>query len=316
MKILIQKSLFIMSMSGSVIILLYILTYPIAKRYFSLRWQYSILKLSIFFYLIPIHQLKYIMIQGINFILPMLNLRGDVPEAVWLYDKQTSIFIDSGVHYGILYFLIVAYYFIFLCIALSLILHQLLLNIKFKDICFKYTDSVLSPEWFNILKKLRKELNITKQIMIISLETCKMPMVLGIIHPVIILPKKIEDKFPKIIMECILKHELIHIKHHDILIKYLGLLVVILHCFNPLSYILYHEICIMSELFCDNEVIKNYDDLVRKEYSNLLIDLSTRKNINTKQGVSLGLVNNDFITLKRRIKEMKYMKKAKNLWLV
>lgn len=313
MQIIIQKSLFIMSMSGSVIVLLYILIYPIAKRYFSLRWRYCILKLSLFFYLIPIHQLKFIMIRGIDVIFSKLNLRGNVPEVVWLYDQQNSIFIDGRFHYGIFDFLIVVYYFIIGCIALFLVLYQFRLYIKFKDICYKYTDSELSSEWFNLIKKLIKELNITKQTMLISTEICKMPMVIGVIHPIIILPKKIEGTSPEIIKECILKHELIHIMHHDILVKYLGLLVVVLHCFNPFSYILYHEICVMSEIFCDNEVIKDYNDLVRKEYSNLLIDLSTRENIIIKERFANGLVNSNYIILKRRIEEMKSMKKSKGL---
>lgn len=45
--------LLIMSLSGSVILLLYILLSPIAKRYFSLAWRYRILKIALAFYLIP-----------------------------------------------------------------------------------------------------------------------------------------------------------------------------------------------------------------------------------------------------------------------
>ena len=45
--------LLIMSLSGSVILLLYLLVSPIAKRYFSLAWRYRILKIALAFYLIP-----------------------------------------------------------------------------------------------------------------------------------------------------------------------------------------------------------------------------------------------------------------------
>ena len=148
---------------------------------------------------------------------------------------------------------------------------------------------------------------------LIHTETCKMPMAIGVIRPIIILPKTIWGVYSETIKECIIKHELIHIKNQDILIKYLGLLAVILHYFNPLSYVLYREIGVISELFCDSEVIKNYDDSVRKEYSNLLVDLSTKEKPTIKERLSSCLANNDYITLKRRITEMKSMKKGKRL---
>ena len=307
-----QEPLFVMSMSGSAIVLFYIFTYPFAKRYLSLKWRYRILKLSLFFYLIPVHQLKFIMIWGIQVAFPNMNLKGNIPEEVWLYEQQNSIFFDGSFHYGIFDFLRGAYYLIFSCIALFLVLYQLSLYIKFKHICFQYADSALLPEEL-CLKKLLREFKITKVPVLIHTETCKMPMAIGVIRPIIILPKTIWGVYSETIKECIIKHELIHIKNQDILIKYLGLLAVILHYFNPLSYVLYREIGVISELFCDSEVIKNYDDSVRKEYSNLLVDLSTKEKPTIKERLSSCLANNDYITLKRRITEMKSMKKGKRL---
>ena len=108
-----QEPLFVMSMSGSAIVLFYIFTYPFAKRYLSLKWRYRILKLSLFFYLIPVHQLKFIMIWGIQVAFPNMNLKGNIPEGVWLYEQQNSIFFDGSFHYGIFDFLRGAYYLIF-----------------------------------------------------------------------------------------------------------------------------------------------------------------------------------------------------------
>lgn len=45
--------LLVMSLSGSVTVLSYILIYPIAKRYFSFACRYWILKIALAFYLIP-----------------------------------------------------------------------------------------------------------------------------------------------------------------------------------------------------------------------------------------------------------------------
>ena len=49
-----KNPLFVMSSSGTAVFIVYLLTYPLLKRYFSLKWRYRILKTALFFYLIPV----------------------------------------------------------------------------------------------------------------------------------------------------------------------------------------------------------------------------------------------------------------------
>ena len=55
--------------------------------------------------------------------------------------------------------------------------------------------------------------------------------------------------------EYMFRHELVHIKHHDLFIKYIGLLVMAVHWYNPLAYVMFHEISVISEMYCDSIVI-------------------------------------------------------------
>ena len=50
---MIQNLLFMMSLSGTVVFVFYLAIYPVARRYFSIRWRYGILKMAMAFYLIP-----------------------------------------------------------------------------------------------------------------------------------------------------------------------------------------------------------------------------------------------------------------------
>ena len=59
-----KNLLFIMSFSGSTVFLLYVISYPLAKRYFSLKWKYTILKIAVAFYLIPFSSFKYLILKG------------------------------------------------------------------------------------------------------------------------------------------------------------------------------------------------------------------------------------------------------------
>ncbi len=61
---------FTMSLTGSIVFLLYILTYPFAKKYFSLKWRYMILKMAIVFYLLPVSMCKYLIIDVIHRFFP------------------------------------------------------------------------------------------------------------------------------------------------------------------------------------------------------------------------------------------------------
>lgn len=54
-----QNPLFIMSLSGSVIVFLYVCLYPLFDRIMSVKWRYTIIKLAMIFYLVPIPELKY-----------------------------------------------------------------------------------------------------------------------------------------------------------------------------------------------------------------------------------------------------------------
>ena len=61
----------------------------------------------------------------------------------------------------------------------------------------------------------------------------------------------------------VLRHELFHIKHRDLLLKFFGMAVMALHWYNPLAYFLYYEICVTRELVCDKNVIEGFTDETR-----------------------------------------------------
>ena len=85
-------------------------------------------------------------------------------------------------------------------------------------------------------------------------------------------------------------HEFIHIKNRDLFINLLALLVLAIHWYNPICYLLYFELRVASELKCDYEVVKDLNDNQRQQYSYLLIELATQDCKERKY--SVGFVNN------------------------
>ncbi|MDE5590155.1 MAG: M56 family metallopeptidase [Acetatifactor sp.] len=116
--------------------------------------------------------------------------------------------------------------------------------------------------------ELSGKLRVKPNIRILRYEDAESPMVIGFLKPVLVLPNcdySEEELF------FVLKHELIHIKRHDIYFKLLFVTANALHWFNPLIYIMQKEAVVDMELSCDEKVIRQTAYDVRKAYTETLL---------------------------------------------
>lgn len=129
--------------------------------------------------------------------------------------------------------------------------------------------------------KLSRKLRIKSNIRILRYEDAESPMVIGFLKPMLVLPNcdySEEELF------FVLKHELIHIKRHDIYFKLLFVIANALHWFNPLIYIMQKEAVVDMELSCDEKVIQKTTFAVRKAYTETLLSTFNKQH---KKGVFL-----------------------------
>ena len=101
----------------------------------------------------------------------------------------------------------------------------------------------------------------------------KTPFVLGFIRPKIYIPLGIDKQE----LTYIIEHERVHIKRRDYLIKPIAFLITVLHWFNPLAWIAYMLMARDMELSADEYVMKTSGVDIRKDYSGLLLNISTKK---------------------------------------
>jgi len=94
------------------------------------------------------------------------------------------------------------------------------------------------------------------------------PMLIGVFHPIIILPDK---KYTDTQLQNILLHELTHLRKYDIAMKWLSVLAGALHWFNPIIYLVRREIDRACELACDETAIRNLDSDGKQNYGDALI---------------------------------------------
>lgn len=301
--------LFTMSVAGSTVFLLYILAYPFTKKYVSLKWRYRILKIAIAFYLIPVPICKYLIIDIINCFFPgFWEKNRQISETI---DMEYVIMIGRGfVNFSssvrrMLFVVLIAG-----IISLAMILWRLIQYWKWKKICG--ADSKKPLDWEQeLFIKVKKETGIKKDVELISSAYCRSPMASGTLSSILIFPIW-KDKMEADSYEYMFRHELIHIKHHDLLTKYIALLVMAVHWYNPFVYIMFHEISAMSEMYCDSIVLSGKGEKERRTYCDLILTLAAQNEYTGKEKFFAGMANSGRKNMyKRRILEMKRQTKHK-----
>lgn len=102
------------------------------------------------------------------------------------------------------------------------------------------------------------------------------PLTYGIFRPVILLPKGTDWTNEKH-LEYILIHELVHIRHFDILMKLLLVAAVCVHWFNPLVWGMYVLANRDIELSCDEAVVRTFGETTKSAYAMTLIGLEEKR---------------------------------------
>ena len=101
------------------------------------------------------------------------------------------------------------------------------------------------------------------------------PFVFGILRPKIYIPfglSKIEQSY-------IIKHEEIHIRRFDHIIKFISSIATSIHWFNPLVWLAFFLMSKDMELSCDEKVISEMGNEIKKDYSHSLLSLSSSRRI-------------------------------------
>ena len=101
------------------------------------------------------------------------------------------------------------------------------------------------------------------------------PFVLGVFDPKIFLPSGISENEAEIVI----MHEKAHIKRFDHLTKILAFVCLSIHWFNPLVWLSYHLFSKDIEAAADEYVVKDKDALLKKAYSETLLNLSIKRRI-------------------------------------
>ena len=117
---------------------------------------------------------------------------------------------------------------------------------------------------------------ISRPLAVRSSDLISSPLTYGILHPVILLPKKL-DRNDQAALKYVLTHEYVHIRRFDAITKILFAAVLCIHWFNPLVWVMYVLANRDMELSCDAWVIRMMGEKNRSSYALMLIKMEEKR---------------------------------------
>jgi len=158
--------------------------------------------------------------------------------------------------------------------------------------------------YWSIHRKVRESVRIRDNVwMCDRIDT---PFILGVFRPQIYLPSNMGEQD----VRYVLAHEEAHIKRHDHWWKPIGFALLTVYWFNPILWIAYVLLCRDIELACDEKVIKEMGEDMKKSYSDALINCSVPRKAITACPLAFGEVG-----VKERIKSVLNYKKPA-FWVI
>ena len=183
----------------------------------------------------------------------------------------------------------------FLCFALKSL--GLISGLLYIHRIRSYKVHQVSDDWKDMVKKYAQKLGIRQSVSLLQSELVKVPVTVGHLKPVILIPIGLIFQLPAQQIETILIHELAHIRRRDYLINLLQSLLGTIFFFNPgllwLSSLIKEE----RETCCDDIVLANTS--VKSNYLEAL--LAFHSQLPARSDLVLGLGGNQLVNRLKRI---------------
>jgi bla regulator protein blaR1 len=158
---------------------------------------------------------------------------------------------------------------------------------------------LIDEEWKDKVLLFSKKLGISQKVTLLQSELVKVPVTIGVLKPVILLPLGLLLQLPAGQIDTILWHELAHIYRRDYLINILQEIVEVVFFFNPALLWLSALIREEREACCDDLVLANVSQ--KGNYLQALLSFHEYAGVSVRQAMALGLGRNQ---LKNRLKRM------------
>ena len=151
--------------------------------------------------------------------------------------------------------------------AAAFLLYEGIAYARFRRTVRRWSGSVTRGDYRALLNETALSLNAAAPKMLIC-EAVTTPAVTGLFRPTLLLP---HERYELPELRYILRHELCHLKRHDMLLKLVLLAANAMHWFDPVVYLMLRQADEDIELACDSAATDDLDRAERAAYSRTLL---------------------------------------------
>lgn len=199
---------------------------------------------------------------------------------------------------------------IWLVIALSLLIRKITVYQSFINYIKAGWKEVSDVELLDKLAQTGEIVKVKRPVELYTNPLVSSPLLIGFFRPRIILPT---TNLTEIDFQYTIQHELLHYKRQDMFYKWLVQVVICIHWFNPLVWLMGRELERACELSCDEAVIQNLDIKKRRAYGDTLLHAITAGG-NYKNSITSITLCQSAKLLKERLKAiMDFKHKSKTV---
>jgi beta-lactamase regulating signal transducer with metallopeptidase domain len=157
--------------------------------------------------------------------------------------------------------------------------------------------SRVSDEVLAAAHRVSQLLGLRRAVQILQSTLAEMPVVVGYVWPIVLLPVSLLASIPVAQLEAILAHELAHVRRHDFVVNLLQVLLETIFFYHPAVWWLSRQIRIEREHCCDDLVVALLGN--RVEYVRALVAIEAMRGQNTV--LALGAADSSLLCRVRRI---------------
>ena len=251
----------VMSLAGSIWLLCYLIISYKKINFFSYKAMDMLLKNSLFFFLVPLFFLEYYYRETV-YLLPSEIFRSDdgVYKIPYYFRR-----VDGEVRMNQAYDIQLKLFLFWLIVALIILTVRISRYMIQRKYFLAHSRKITEGAGRELLTKIQREYKIKRKITLYDTGTQAFTM--GVLRPVICFDGSTDITE----WEFIFRHECMHIKRLDVLTKQLANLVVCLHWFNPLVYLLTGWAEHISEICSDEITVKGKEKKECAFYSRMIL---------------------------------------------
>lgn len=287
--------LLIMSACGSAAFVVYLAAKHILRRRLTPTYRYHLLQLVLAFYLLPVPLLANRLQQLLCNIFrnqELFAVTSPPGEPIWQNLYKTIYIKDGHISLPAIDILLLCVIVLAVLVIICYLLYYRYRSRQEKQLALLYAEKDTNVE--ELLPSSYQTLLHRRHVAVYTGSEDGLAFTCGARHPTVILAANEQADQQRLI----LMHELTHIRYWDVVLRGLSFLALALHFFNPLAYLLFHEIRQCTELHCDEKVLQGLSEEERIAYGHLLINNALQARTSP---FATPFADNSHSTLKERI---------------